>query len=183
MTFTARLFNHLLTNVYGENRTRMAHKLGLDLADFRKTYHRLMDGETSPTTLENMMELCAREGISVDAVLKEHRALLEIHPATDLPCPYIDYMDRMGNRIETIRSKIHLLIDLLKLYKHAEKLMLQMRVVCCGENTSSSLACEKYWRWRETGYADCDTEDCPCKRFAEFIEWLDRNMERSSPKD
>lgn len=176
MTITGMVLAHVLNEKYEGHKSKMARALDMDAADFRRVYRNLMDGGSGPTVLEGILELCAREELSIDYVLRMYRKNMRIHPATDQPCPYIGVMNSLDERLDLMRDKVWRMTDLIKMLRHAEKLMKQMRVVCCGENTTSSLDCGAYWRWRRTGCVDYDSTDCPCKRLYEFVEWLDNEM-------
>lgn len=174
MSFTARLFIHILQNVYQGNNDRMARDLEIHPSNLRQKHKQLLNGESSPTTLELLIDLCVMIGYDLNKVRDEHKAQSEIHPVTGQPCPYIETMNTTSQQIRDLQMRAKLLKDLLKLYKCADKLLQQMRLICCGENTASSHSCRSYWRWLESHMPN--SEDCPCVRLSLFMDWLNREI-------
>lgn len=164
MTVTAYLFRFTLTIVFEGNKSEFARKLNIRRTDFNRIEKRLCAGSSSVQTLEAVLLLLCEMDISVDRALVEYRrepTELPEHPDLQRRQESILIVHEEFTRIWTHAG------NQMRIFKSAEAFLTELERCFCNTSCMAN--------------RDCLTE-CPCKRFAEYMEWLHREMERPMTK-
>jgi len=164
MTVTAYLFRFTLTIVFEGNKSEFARKLNIRRTDFNRIEKRLCAGSSSVQTLEAVLLLLCEMDISVDRALVEYRrepTVLPEHPDMQRRQASILVVHEEFTRIWTHAG------NQMRIFKSAEAFLTELERCFCNTSCMAN--------------RDCLTE-CPCKRFAEYMEWLHHEMERPMTK-
>lgn len=151
------LFDYILKNVCHENKSDLARKMNIRRQDVNRLDQRIHEGATSARAMESMLNLLMEENLSIDEVMK-------------------DYYDNSGNTTVKIVSPTQVLRQKLtrewkdankrmEVFKGAESFMYELESTFCSPQCRSTHKCEN---------------DCPCKRFYEYIAWLKGEMDKSA---
>lgn len=160
MTVTAYLFGFTLTMVFEGNKSEFARRMNIRRPDFNRIEQRLRAGSSSVHTLEAVLQLLCEMHVSVDRALMGYRRELAA-----LPEYHELQQERESIQViheELMRKWTHA-GNRMRIFKSAEAFLTELERCFC------STAC--------AANRDCRTE-CPCKRFAEYMEWLHCEMER-----
>ena len=159
MTITAYLFDYTLRVVFSGNRSECARKLGIRRTDFNRVEQRLHEGAASVRTVEAILRLFCDMNISMDQALAGYNA--EPKELSDEPA-----LKRQKDRIRLFRDSLSktwvTASNRMRIFKSAEAFLAELEHCLCNE------ACEKL--------RNCQT-GCPCKRFAEYMEWLKEELD------
>ncbi len=164
MTVTAYLFRFTLTIVFEGNKSEFARKLNIRRTDFNRIEKRLCAGSSSVQTLEAVLLLLCEMDISVDRAFVEYRrepTVLPEHPDMQRRQESILVVHEEFTRIWTHTG------NQMRIFKSAESFLTELERCFCNTSCMAN--------------RDCLTE-CPCKRFAEYMEWLHCEMERPMTK-
>ncbi|WP_418231574.1 hypothetical protein [Butyricicoccus sp.] len=164
MTVTAYLFGFTLTMVFEGNKSEFARRLNIRRTDFNRIEKRLCAGSSSVQTLEAVLQLLCEMHISVDRALVGYRrelTALSEHPDLQQRRESILVVHEEFTRIWMHAG------NRMRIFKSAEAFLTELERCFCNVSCVAN--------------RDCLTE-CPCKRFAEYMEWLHREMERPMTK-
>lgn len=160
MKATYCLLEYVLMIVCDGNRSECARKLRFRRTDFNRTKQMLQSGSMSPRMLEAVIDLFCEMNLSLDTAFATCR-----HSEQEQTNRYD--LQRHRELLRTLRMKFaDKWVDAAnksRIYKSANELLVEMEKCLCNES------CE--------ALRDCES-DCPCKRFAEFMDWLVSELER-----
>ena len=151
------LFDYILKNVCHGNKSEFARKMDIRRQDVNRLDQRIHEGATSARAMESMLNLLMKESLSIDEVMK-------------------DYNDDPEKTIVKIDSPTQILHEKLmrewkqanqrmEVFKGAESFMYELEATFCSSECRATHQCEN---------------DCPCKRFYEYIAWLKGEMDKSA---
>ena len=163
MTVTAYLFDYTLNILCGGNRSECARRLEIRRQDFNRMQQRIEEGGVSVRAIESILLLFWRENLSLDQVLKGY--LAQHYPdggvADDPPEVAVKLLrDEMIHEWKSASSRMNL-------FKAAETFMIQLERTFCSDDCRALRGCR---------------EECPCRKFAAFVDWLRIELERSYPQ-
>lgn len=163
MTVTAYLFDYTLNVLCGGNRSECARRLEIRRPDFNRMQQRIEEGGVSVRAIEAILLLFWREHLSLDQVLKGY--LQKIYPdggAADDPQEVSVRLlrDEMILEWKTASSRMNL-------FKAAETFMTQLERTFCSDDCRALRGCK---------------DECPCKKFADLVDWLRTELDRTSPQ-
>lgn len=140
----------------------MREKLGVMRPDFNKLYRRCMNGGNSVTAIEGLLVMFCRDGCSIDEAMryyveKEGLTSLEQPSEKTLVCESLtrDICKFLSEQSQEAGKKARVL-------RSAGLFMEQLEYLLCSDACRQRTAC---------------AEDCPCRRFAAFVEWMTERME------
>lgn len=160
-TVTAHLLEYAVNVVCNGNRSECARKLGVMRPDFNKLYRRCMNGGNSVTAIEGLLVMFCRDGCSIDEAMryyveKEGLPSLEQPSGKALACESLtrDVCKSLSKQSQEAGKKARVL-------RSAGLFMEQLEYLFCSDACRQKTAC---------------AEDCPCRRFAAFVEWMTERM-------
>ena len=160
-TVTAHLLEYAVNVVCNGNRSECARKLGVMRPDFNKMYRRCMNGGNSVTAIEGLLVMFCRDGCSIDEAMryyveKEGLPSLEHSSEKTLVCESLtrDMCKSLSEQSQEAGKKARVL-------RSAGLFMEQLEYLFCSDACRQRTAC---------------AEDCPCRRFAAFVEWMTERM-------
>lgn len=160
-TVTAHLLEYAVNVVCNGNRSECARKLGVMRPDFNKLYRRCMNGGNSVTAIEGLLVMFCRDGCSIDEAMryyveKEGLPFLEQPSDKALVCESLtrDMCKSLSEQSQAAGKKARVL-------RSAGLFMEQLEYLFCSDACRQKTAC---------------AEDCPCRRFAAFVEWMTERM-------
>lgn len=164
LTIMGYLFEYTLETVCNGNKSEFSRRLGVEQKDIYRYSKRFRDGSGSIRATEAVLEMYWREGRSIDDVLQNYTLA---HPGLreEVASGFCD--DVIAAIRTSLENECRAAQDLARVLKSAEHFMAQMERAFCNAACKSK--------------RDCATQ-CPCKRFAEFLNWLKDEMPfRSTP--
>lgn len=161
-TVTAHLLEYTLINHFDNNRSEMARRLGIRRTDFNRIYERCMSGDGgSHTTIEALLRLYFNEGYSLDEALTGYiNAGGAISP---LETSRKGCEDKSRTLRERLNGESKAADHRARVLRCAEQFMAQLERTFCAES------CTK----------DSCSAACPCNRFGDFVEWMERELKRT----
>ena len=161
-TVTAHLLEYAVNVVCNGNRSECARKLGVMRPDFNKMYRRCMNGGNSVTAIEGLLVMFCHDGCSIDEAMryyveKEGLPSLDQQPEKALICESLtrDVCKSLSEQSQEAGKKARVL-------RCAGLFMEQLEYLFCSDVCRQRTAC---------------AEECPCRRFAAFVEWMNERME------
>lgn len=160
MTVTAYLFDYTLNVLCGGNRSECARKLDIRRPDFNRMQQRIADGGISVRALESILLLFWKENLSLDRVLQGY---VEKHPTPHSSKPTSpeeavkQLRDEMVHEWKSANSRMNL-------FKAADTLMSQLEHTFCSDECRTLRGCQN---------------DCPCRKFASYMDWLRHELDRT----
>ena len=162
MTITAYIFDYTLNVVFEGNRSECARSLGSRRTDFNRIEQRVREGATSIRTLESILLLFCERKISLDQVLSGYQ--IENDALHDFV-----FLQKEHDEIRILREALAkdclASSNRMRVFKAAEAFLAEL------EHSFCSASCK--------AKRDCKTE-CPCKRFAEYMDWLRSEFDKSN---
>lgn len=164
MTVTAYLFEYTLNVVCGGNKSECARKLDVRRQDLNRMQKRFADGASSVRTIESILLLFWKEGRSLDQALQGYTfdSTGETEAADASPLDAVRLLrEEMSREWQQASTR-------MQLFKSAETFMGQLEHTFCNTQCQTIRDCER---------------ECPCRKFAEFVDWLRQELDRTESLD
>ncbi len=161
-TVTAHLLEYTLVHHCGSNKSELARRIGMRRNDFCRIYDRCLAGEgNSLTALEAILKLYFKEGYSLDEALLGYNSdnLPEqgISPCKLCRDEILRIRTQLSNESKEANRKAQVLHS-------AEQFLAQLeQAFCLGECIQAE---------------DC-SDTCPCRRFCDFVKWMEVELEKA----
>jgi len=156
-TITEYLFNYVLNNVCGGNKSDFARRIDMRRPDLIRLGQRIADGAISARAMESIIDLLRRENLSFDEVMKDYYA--DIEPdAVHFDSPTRILREKLLDEWQNANKR-------MDVFKEAESFMGELESTFCSEECRANYKCG---------------DDCPCARFYEYMSWLKGEMEKSA---
>lgn len=158
MTIIAYLMDYTLNELCGGNKNELSRKLDFRRGDVNRMLQRLHNGAHSIRVTEAVLQLLHREQCSLDQVLAGYGGDNTVPgEAVRMACEDMARIlrEQMANSRRAASQKMRIL-------QSAEAFMAQLESAFCSDLCRIRRGCDK---------------DCPCKRFAEFVDWIQKELE------
>ncbi len=162
MTIISYLMDYTLSVLCGGNKNELSRRLDFRRGDVNRMLQRIQAGAHSIRVTEAVLKLLYREQCSLDQVLAGYSGTSTEVPGESVRLACEDMArilrEQMANSRRAAGQKMRVL-------QSAESFMEQLERAFCSDLCRMRRGCDK---------------DCPCKRFAEFVEWIQRELEEDT---
>jgi len=164
MTIVAYLMDYTLSVLCGGNKNALGRRLDFRRGDINRMLKRLNEGAHSIRVTEAVLKVLYREQCSLDQLLAGYSGTYSEVPGESVRLACEDMArilrEQMANSRRAASQKMRVL-------QSAESFMEQLERAFCSDLCRMRRGCDK---------------DCPCKRFAEFVEWIQKELEEDAGK-
>ena len=162
MTIIAYLMDYTLSVLCGGNKNELSRRLDYRRGDVNRMLQRIQAGAHSIRVTESVLKLLYREQCSLDQVLVGYPSTNSDVPGEPVRLACEDMARVLREQMAKSRRAAGQKMQVLQ---SAELFMEQLERAFCSDLCRMRRGCDK---------------DCPCKRFAEFVEWIQKELEEDT---